>query len=85
MAFCEATETPVLDFWWHLLWVSRPEWAALFILGRGIYDVIMYDVIDKYIFIKYYPLKYLYSIFICLHWTQYMYVMFGVYIGLHGT
>ena len=41
MAFCEATETPVLDFWWHLLWVSRPEWAALFILGRGIYDVII--------------------------------------------
>ena len=27
--FCGATDTPVLDFWWHLLWVSKPEWAAL--------------------------------------------------------
>ena len=23
--FCRATDTPVLDFWWHLLWVSKPE------------------------------------------------------------
>ena len=22
--FCEATDTPVLDFWWHLPWVSKP-------------------------------------------------------------
>ena len=34
--FCGATDTPVLDFWWYLLWVSKPEWAALFKLGRGI-------------------------------------------------
>ena len=31
-----ATDTPVLDFWWHLLWVSKPEWAALFTFGIGI-------------------------------------------------
>ena len=25
--FCGAIYTPVLDFWWHLLWVSKPEWV----------------------------------------------------------
>ena len=25
--FCGATDTPVLDFWWCLLWVSKPEWV----------------------------------------------------------
>ena len=25
--FCGATDTPILDFWWHLLWVSKPEWV----------------------------------------------------------
>ena len=34
--FCGATDTPVLDFWWCLLWVSKPEWAALFVLGGGV-------------------------------------------------
>ena len=34
--FCGATDTPVLDFWWHVLWVWKPEWAALPTLGRGI-------------------------------------------------
>ena len=24
--FCWATTTPVLDFWWHLPWVSKPGW-----------------------------------------------------------
>ena len=24
--FCEATDTPVLDFWWHLPWVPNPGW-----------------------------------------------------------
>ena len=28
--------TSVLDFLWCLLWVSKPEWAALFTLGGGI-------------------------------------------------
>ena len=31
--FCGATDTPVLDFWWRLLWVSKSEWAALISLG----------------------------------------------------
>ena len=35
-AFCGATDKPVLDFQWRLLWVSKPQWAALFTLGRGI-------------------------------------------------
>ena len=35
-----ATDTPVLDFWWCLLWVSKPEWAALFTqFGRGVHDI----------------------------------------------
>ena len=33
--FCGATDTPVLD-WWRLLWVSKPEWEALFAIGRGV-------------------------------------------------
>ena len=35
--FCGATDTPVLDFWWCLLWVSKPEWAALFALDGGVH------------------------------------------------
>ena len=34
MSIFRATGTPVLDFWWRLLWVSKPEWAALFALRR---------------------------------------------------
>ena len=34
-SFCGATDTPVLDFWWRLLWVSKPERAALFTLDGG--------------------------------------------------
>ena len=37
--FRGATDTPVLDFWWYLLWVSKPEWAVLFSLGRCVCDV----------------------------------------------
>ena len=28
--FCGATDTPNLDFWWCLIWVSKPKWATLF-------------------------------------------------------
>ena len=35
MSILEATDTPVSDFWWRLLWVLKPEWAALFALGEG--------------------------------------------------
>ena len=28
--FCGATDMPVFDFWWRLLWVSKPECAAFF-------------------------------------------------------
>ena len=28
MSFLGATGTPVLDFWWRLLWVSKPEWVG---------------------------------------------------------
>ena len=27
MSICGATGTPVLEFWWCLLWVSKPEWV----------------------------------------------------------
>ena len=30
--FFEATGTPVLDFWWHLLWGSKPEWVLPYLL-----------------------------------------------------
>ena len=34
--FCGVTGTPVLDSWWRLRWVSKTEWAALFVLGVGV-------------------------------------------------
>ena len=36
---CGATDTPVLDFWRRLPWVSKSEWAALFALGGGVRDI----------------------------------------------
>ena len=27
MSIFGATDTPVSDFWWRLLWVSKPEWV----------------------------------------------------------
>ena len=38
-SFCGATDTPVSDFWWYFLWISKPEWAALFTLSGGAHDV----------------------------------------------
>ena len=35
---------PVLDFWWHLLWVSKPDCAALFAFGRGICNVDLWSL-----------------------------------------
>ena len=35
--FCGDTDTPVLDFWGCFLWVSKPEWAALFALGGAVH------------------------------------------------
>ena len=32
MSFFGATGTPVLDFWWRLLWVSKPEWVLPYLL-----------------------------------------------------
>ena len=26
-SFLWVTDTPILDFWWHFLWVSKPEWV----------------------------------------------------------
>ena len=34
--FYGETDTPVLEFWWCLLSVSKPEWAALFVFTGGI-------------------------------------------------
>ena len=34
MSIFGANGTPVLDFWWCLLWVSKPESAALIALRR---------------------------------------------------
>ena len=38
-----ATDNPVLDFWWCHIWVSKPEWEALFTLGRDICLQIPWD------------------------------------------
>ena len=35
--FCWPLIPPVLDFWWRCLWIWNPEWAALFVLSRGIH------------------------------------------------
>ena len=35
-SFHGATDTSVLDFWWCLLCILKPEWAALFTVGRGV-------------------------------------------------
>ena len=37
MSFYGVTDTPVLNFWWHVLWVSKPEWAALFAIDGGVH------------------------------------------------
>ena len=34
-----APDTPILDFWRCVLWISYPEWAALLALDRGVCDV----------------------------------------------
>ena len=40
MSFYEATDTPIsFYFWCRLLWVSKPVWAALLALGRGVCDL----------------------------------------------
>ena len=38
MSFYEATDIPVLDFWWHLLRFHSQGWLVLFTLGGGIHD-----------------------------------------------
>ena len=32
--FRGATDTPVLDFWWHLSWVSKPGWIPFSMLSH---------------------------------------------------
>ena len=43
-----ATGTPVSDFWWRLLLVSKPEWAALFELSSKIYLNISYLFLQRW-------------------------------------
>ena len=35
--FCGATYTPVLDFWWHLLWVLKPDWVLPYLHLAEVY------------------------------------------------
>ena len=35
MSYFGATGTPVLDFWWRLLWVSKPEWVLPYLHHGG--------------------------------------------------
>ena len=41
------THTPISDFWWRLPCVSKPELAALFMLGRGVRDVRDFSKLTK--------------------------------------
>ena len=41
--FCATTDTHFFDFWWCLLWASKPEWAALFTLGGGVHVFIPWN------------------------------------------
>ena len=36
MSIYGVTDTPVSDFWWCLLWVSKPEWPVLFTLSGAL-------------------------------------------------
>ena len=29
-------DTHVMDYWWCLLWVSKPKWVTLFVFGRDV-------------------------------------------------
>ena len=44
--FCGATDAPVLDFWWHLSWDSKPGWIPFPIsnLTMDIYDFLFFPV-----------------------------------------
>ena len=53
MSFFGATGTPVLDFWWRLLWGSKPEWvlpyslfaeANVMYIPRDLWDTISCDI-----------------------------------------
>ena len=37
--FCGATDIPVLDFWWRLLWVSKPKWTANLALAKDMHGI----------------------------------------------
>ena len=40
MSMCGATDTPVLDFWWRLLWVFKARvGSALFAVGGGVRNI----------------------------------------------
>ena len=37
ISFYETADSPDLDFWWHLFWVSKPEWPTLFTEAEVMY------------------------------------------------
>ena len=43
MSYFGATGTPVLDFWWRLLWVSKPEWFCLIRIAEANIMYISWD------------------------------------------
>ena len=43
MSYFGATGTPVLDFWWRLLWVSKPEWFCLIRIAEANVMYISWD------------------------------------------
>ena len=49
--FCGATDTPILDFWWRLFWVSKPEWVLPYsslaeaYLKLNIFDICNWQIV----------------------------------------
>ena len=43
MSYFGATGTPVLDFWWRLLWVLKPEWFCLIRIAEANVMYISWD------------------------------------------
>ena len=35
--FCGTTDTPILDFWWHFLWASKPQWVLTYLSLAEVY------------------------------------------------
>ena len=54
VSYFEVTGTPVLDFCWHLLWISKPEWVLPYTFFAEVN--VMYIPQDPPLMLQWYPL-----------------------------